>query len=135
MTQVRDEEGQIAERDELGRIPMQQMTPEQIADRRNFLRADNRNFGDGDFASAIVDNWLAIAEEENTTDMVYNPMSSGISDKSRVVKGGSWIDRAYWLAPANRRFLDQDRSEAWIGFRCAMPRVGSQTQGGSRASR
>ena len=48
-----------------------------------------------------------------------------ISDKSRVYKGGSWKDRAYWLAVGTRRFLDEDKSTAAIGFRCAMDRVGS----------
>ncbi len=48
-----------------------------------------------------------------------------ISDKSRVFKGGSWKDRAYWLASGNRRFLDEDKSTATLGFRCAMDRLGS----------
>jgi hypothetical protein len=48
-----------------------------------------------------------------------------ISDKSRVYKGGSWADRVYWLSAGNRRFLDEDKSTATIGFRCAMDRVGS----------
>jgi formylglycine-generating enzyme required for sulfatase activity len=56
-----------------------------------------------------------------------------ISDKSRVYKGGSWKDRAYWLAVGNRRFLDEDKSTSTIGFRCAMDRVGSPTGlGGSK---
>ena len=50
-----------------------------------------------------------------------------ISDKSRVYKGGSWKDRAYWLVASNRRFLDEDNSTDAIGFRCAMDRVGSPT--------
>ncbi|MFN6084084.1 MAG: gliding motility lipoprotein GldJ, partial [Fluviicola sp.] len=48
-----------------------------------------------------------------------------ISDKSRVYKGGSWRDRAYWLNAGSRRFLDEDKSSAMIGFRCAMDRIGS----------
>jgi hypothetical protein len=48
-----------------------------------------------------------------------------VSDKSRVYKGGSWKDRAYWLAAGNRRYLDEDKSTDAIGFRCAMDRVGS----------
>ena len=48
-----------------------------------------------------------------------------ISDKSRVYKGASWKDRAYYMNPGTRRFLDQDLSNAFIGFRCAMDRVGS----------
>jgi hypothetical protein len=53
--------------------------------------------------------------------------TSLVSDKSRVYKGGSWKDRAYWLAAGNRRYLDEDRSTDAIGFRCAMDRVGSPT--------
>ena len=129
MTVVRDEEGNIAERDSLGRIPMRQITEEEAANRRNFQRADNRNFRDGDFASTIADDWHALAEQGgNTTGMVYDERTSRISDYTRVIKGGSYRDRAYWLAPATRRYLEQDRSEAWLGFRCVMPRVGAQTQ-------
>ncbi len=47
-----------------------------------------------------------------------------VNDKSRVYKGGSWNDRAYWLNPATRRYLQQDESTAEIGFRCAMTLVG-----------
>ena len=50
-----------------------------------------------------------------------------VSDKSRVYKGGSWKDRAYWLVAGNRRYLDEDKSTDAIGFRCAMDRVGSPT--------
>jgi formylglycine-generating enzyme required for sulfatase activity len=48
-----------------------------------------------------------------------------INDNARVYKGGSWKDRAYWLNPSTRRFLDQAESRDDIGFRCAMIRVGS----------
>jgi len=43
-----------------------------------------------------------------------------VNDHSKVYKGGSWNDRAYWLNPAARRFMDEDDSSAEIGFRCAM---------------
>ncbi|MEZ5172488.1 MAG: hypothetical protein R2850_03000 [Bacteroidia bacterium] len=52
-------------------------------------------------------------------------VSSMISNRSRVYKGGSWKDRAYFLAPGTRRFLDERQSTDYIGFRCAMTRVGS----------
>lgn len=55
----------------------------------------------------------------------YEFFNSLISDKTRVYKGGSWNDIAYWLSPGNRRFLDQDSATATIGFRCAMIRAGS----------
>jgi formylglycine-generating enzyme required for sulfatase activity len=52
-------------------------------------------------------------------------ISSMVDDKARVYKGGSWKDRAYWMVPGTRRFLDQKQSTNWLGFRCAMDRVGS----------
>lgn len=51
--------------------------------------------------------------------------NSLISDNTRVYKGGSWKDVAYWLSPGTRRYLDQDSSTATIGFRCAMIRAGT----------
>ena len=48
-----------------------------------------------------------------------------VSDKSRVFKGGSWRDRAYWLGGGTRRYLDEDQSLSTLGFRCAMDRLGS----------
>ncbi len=58
--------------------------------------------------------------ENNPTGFI-----SLISDKTRVYKGGSWKDVAYWMSPGTRRFLDQDSATATIGFRCAMIRAGS----------
>ncbi|RYY33453.1 MAG: gliding motility lipoprotein GldJ [Sphingobacteriaceae bacterium] len=48
-----------------------------------------------------------------------------VSNRSKVYKGGSWNDMAYWLNPATRRFMDQDESSAEVGFRCAMTMVGA----------
>ena len=39
--------------------------------------------------------------------------------------GGSWNDRAYWLSPGTRRFLEEDLSTNTIGFRCAMTHYGA----------
>jgi formylglycine-generating enzyme required for sulfatase activity len=50
-----------------------------------------------------------------------------ISDKSRVYKGGGWKDRPYWLNPGTRRYLDQDKSNSNIGFRCAVSAFGMDT--------
>jgi gliding motility-associated lipoprotein GldJ len=52
-------------------------------------------------------------------------MSSLVTDRARVFKGGSWKDRAYWMVPGTRRFLDEKMARADLGFRCAMDRVGS----------
>ncbi|TAG90397.1 MAG: hypothetical protein EAZ20_04520, partial [Bacteroidetes bacterium] len=43
-----------------------------------------------------------------------------LDKNSKVYKGGSWKDVAYWCSPGTRRFLDRDAKTADIGFRCAM---------------
>ncbi len=48
-----------------------------------------------------------------------------VNDHSKVYKGGSWNDLAYWLNPATRRFMNEDESSAEVGFRCAMTMVGA----------
>ncbi|MDB4924302.1 SUMF1/EgtB/PvdO family nonheme iron enzyme [Mucilaginibacter sp.] len=48
-----------------------------------------------------------------------------VSDHSKVYKGGSWNDMAYWLNPATRRFMNEDDASAEVGFRCAMDLVGA----------
>ena len=55
----------------------------------------------------------------------YNLDEQLINNRSRVYKGGSWKDVAFWMSPGNRRYLDEDSSTATIGFRCAMIRAGS----------
>lgn len=59
-------------------------------------------------------------EEDNR---LYGEISL-VNNKSRVYKGGSWNDRAYWLNPATRRHMQQDQSSATVGFRCAMTLTG-----------
>ncbi|MGZ3753831.1 MAG: SUMF1/EgtB/PvdO family nonheme iron enzyme [Mucilaginibacter sp.] len=48
-----------------------------------------------------------------------------VNDHSKVYKGGSWNDMAYWLNPAARRFMNEDDASAEVGFRCAMTLVGA----------
>jgi formylglycine-generating enzyme required for sulfatase activity len=125
--------------------------------RRNYRQADNINYLDGDWNSSIYDfeskeptsasGWLREYDDEEeadeevtrTNDEQTNQMyhrsdsldrkniTSMINNRVRVVKGGSWRDRAYWMQSGTRRYYDQDRSTAWIGFRCAMDRMGSRT--------
>ncbi|MEA1874140.1 MAG: gliding motility lipoprotein GldJ [Bacteroidota bacterium] len=54
-------------------------------------------------------------------------MTSIITNRARVYKGGGWNDRAFWMTPGSRRSLDEKKGQANLGFRCAMIRVGSQT--------
>lgn len=56
-----------------------------------------------------------------------NERTSLINDDVRVYKGGSWRDRAYWLDPASRRYFPQDMATDYIGFRCAMSKVGPKS--------
>ena len=48
-----------------------------------------------------------------------------VNDHSKVYKGGSWNDMAFWLNPATRRFMNEYDASAEVGFRCAMTLVGA----------
>ncbi len=121
---VRNEDGSIASRDSLGRLRKVPIDEEDAAGRTNYQKADYRNYNDGDLQSRI-DYLSQEGRGTESTQKMYTDESSLISDKARVYKGGSWKDRAYWLNPATRRFMDQERSANDVGFRCAMTYVGS----------
>jgi sulfatase modifying factor 1 len=97
-----------------------------LDERRNYKTADYINYLDGDVNSSIYYEDGESAYSEKGDKMMYEyAKQSLVNDKARVYKGGSWRDRAYFLNPGVRRFLDQRQSNAWLGFRCAMVRVGS----------
>jgi gliding motility-associated lipoprotein GldJ len=130
-TLVRDEEGNIAQKDSLGRLRYRDVTQEESIDRRNYLQADNINYLDGDYESSIdYDN--EDASKGPGSKRMYNTgkertdplITSMVSDHTRVYKGGSWRDRTYWLGAGTRRYLDENLSQDDLGFRCAMIRVG-----------
>ena len=81
------------------------VTDEESKNRRNYQKGNVINYLDGDSSSGVSYGY---------------GITSLISDKSRVVKGGSWNDRAYWLSPGTRRYLEEDQASSTIGFRCAM---------------
>ncbi len=123
---VRDTEGLIAEKDEFGRIQYEEVPVEDIVDRRNYRKADNINYLDGDFQSTInSEEWVRQNEDSHSSTMYDYSQTSMINDHARVYKGGSWKDNSYWMMPSNRRFLDENHATDFIGFRCAMDRVGS----------
>lgn len=133
------EDGTVAERDSVGKIPMIPVSDFKNDRRRNYRSADNKNYLDGDWASLYNTNdWKSGGVgDESSTDMMYpketgdnNPMYSLVSDHARVYKGGSWRDIPYWCSPGARRYMDEDESTDYIGFRCAMARLGSQYLGG-----
>jgi len=123
--------------------------------RQNFSESDNRNFRDGDLESTRLFANVRNGDEPGngrpeTTKMYDAPThpkvtldengnkvrskdkspkrTSLITDEVRVFKGGSWKDRAYWLDPAQRRYLPQYIATDYIGFRCAMTRLGSKSK-------
>ena len=124
--------------------------------RTNFDKSNAINFRDGDrrssryFESFNDDEETDEAKADAETRKMYNSpkhtisrdslgniireydksnsRSSLINDKVRVYKGGSWKDREYWLDPAQRRYFPQDMATDYIGFRCAMSRVGKKSK-------
>jgi len=130
-TLVRDEEGNIAEKDSLGRLRYREITQEEAIDRRNYQQADNINYMDGDFESSISFSDEDASRERGSNRMYDNGktrndprMTSMVSDHTRVYKGGSWRDRTYWLGSGTRRYLNENFSQDDLGFRCSMIRVG-----------
>ena len=85
------------------------------------------NHDDGDYKSTIQTDWNNedINQEEFTSQMYDYGVTTLISDKSRVYKGGSWADGPYYLSPSVRRFMNEDESSSTVGFRCAMSKIGS----------
>ncbi|GAA4334014.1 gliding motility lipoprotein GldJ [Mucilaginibacter gynuensis] len=68
------------------------------------------------------------ADLRDYADSVNNDLygtTTLVNNHSKVYKGGSWNDMAYWLNPSTRRFMNQDEASAEVGFRCAMTLVGA----------
>ncbi|MBL6869677.1 MAG: hypothetical protein ISQ99_06360, partial [Flavobacteriales bacterium] len=134
-----------------GNVQMREVTAEENMKRSNYRIADNIDYLDGDLQSSIyhpgdpdknkqaIDDFNKGIENDGLNEdwamyqrglqkkygISAGAITSLISDKSRVYKGASWKDRAYYLNPGTRRYLEEDRSTSAIGFRCAMDRIGS----------
>lgn len=96
-----------------------------LAERRNYKESDERNYLDGDVNSSMYYSQGQAAASMGLRLMYQTGSSTLISDQTRVYKGGSWKDRAFWMSPGTRRFLEEHQATDYIGFRCAMTRVGS----------
>jgi hypothetical protein len=136
---------------------MRNVTAEENMKRSNYRIADNIDYldgdlksskwhpGDPDFNDPIINEYNAGTKNEDfamyqrgkekSLGSIAGAPTSLISDKSRVFKGASWKDRAYYLNPGTRRFLEEDRSLSTIGFRCAMDRIGSPSGIGTSKSK
>tara|TARA_B110000008_G_C16954596_1_gene557635 strand:- start:416 stop:1996 length:1581 start_codon:yes stop_codon:yes gene_type:complete len=99
-------------------------------DRVNYSTGDNRNFNDGDLTSTregleptFEGDYAPMYNNINKDDKDKNATTL-VDDEARVFKGGSWLDRAYYLDPAQRRYLPGAMTTNFIGFRCAMSYLG-----------
>ncbi len=115
-----------------GQLPTREVTAEENLNRRNYQKADYRDYVDGDVESSIFYDKTVPEGEAAMYDYGNTTM---VSNTTRVYKGGSWKDRAYWLTPGTRRYLEEDQSTDFIGFRCAMDRVGFQNESSKRKKR
>ncbi|MEO0734800.1 MAG: SUMF1/EgtB/PvdO family nonheme iron enzyme, partial [Bacteroidota bacterium] len=102
-------DGSLLPKDSLGRLQYEYVPDADAAQRDNYKKGRVFNYLDGD--------------EQSASEYATNKHTL-ISDKARVYKGGSWADRAYWLSPGTRRFMDEDKSSRTVGFRCAMISIG-----------
>jgi gliding motility-associated lipoprotein GldJ len=123
-------DGTLRERDSIGRIPVVNETDTKNERRTNYRSYYNINYNDGDLASLISIDNANVDPSESSKLMYRRDLSQSYSyslmgDDVRVIKGGSWRDIPYWAQPGNRRFLAEDESADWIGFRCAMSRLGA----------
>ena len=112
------------EKDSLGRVKREYVTDEESKNRRNYQKGNVINYLDGD-------SLLLGVSYDSTAGRGYG-LTTLISDKSRVIKGGSWNDRPYYLSPGTRRFLEEDQASSTVGFRCAMDRLGSPEGNGRK---
>lgn len=106
------EDNSLEEKDSLGHLTKQEMTPEELEKKRNqdfiAFHPDARDYIDGD----------------STFKYDYG-RTTLINNDSKVIKGGSWADRAYWLSPGTRRFQNANQGSCTVGFRLVMDRLGS----------
>jgi gliding motility-associated lipoprotein GldJ len=152
--------GKIISRNLPGQIAQVPVDDKETYLRQNFDKSDNRNYRDGDKqstryfkfgASEEGDEKGKMKDDQRMYDSPKHNVSSDslgnmirkydksnkrttlVNDDVRVYKGGSWRDRAYWLDPAQRRYFPQDIATDYIGFRCAMSKVGPKTDKKKRA--
>jgi len=138
--------GKLIPKDLPGSIKYVPVTKRDAFMRRNYEKAYNIDSRDGDLAS--TNQFYKDEEDSDSKPRMYNspeiPRQIGesgliiqqydkknrttlISDQTRVYKGGSWKDRAFWLDPAQRRYLPEYMATNYIGFRCATDKLGQMS--------
>lgn len=139
--------GKVVARELPGSIRYIPITDSDAFMRNNYEKAYNKDSKDGELASTKLYNKdpeqvdpiqsrmynapiiPKLLGESGVMQQVYDKeiRNTLISDQARVIKGGSWQDREYWLDPAQRRFLPEYMAASYIGFRCAMDKLGPMT--------
>ena len=143
--------GKVISRNFPGQIAQVPVDEKETYLRQNFDKSNHKNYRDGDKQSTRFFKFGDAEEGDKLKDgqQMYDSPQHNVSvdslgnmirkydksskrttllnDDARVYKGGSWRDRAYWLDPAQRRYFPQDMATDYIGFRCAMSRVGPKS--------
>jgi gliding motility-associated lipoprotein GldJ len=144
--------GRIMARNYPGQIVQVPVDENETYLRTQFSTSDNRNYRDGDRQSTRFykfndsEEGGASGDQKRMYESPIHPKiladslgkmnkkfdksdkrTTLVDDNVRVYKGGSWRDRAYWLDPASRRFFPYDMATDYIGFRCAMSKVGPKS--------
>lgn len=137
--------GKIVPKHLPGTIKLIPITKNDAIYRANYSLYNNTSINDGDFKSSI--HFDKNMDRNGAKNLMYNSpkppkpvfdsvnkkirliiddkkRTTLINDKSRVYKGGSWVDRIYWLDPAQRRYLPEYMSKKFIGFRCVLDKLG-----------
>lgn len=122
-----------------GSIKYIPITKDDMTYKRNYKVSDYSDIGDGDLNSSRF--YQDDEDRFSTRATMYNSpreptreidpdtgeevlvkdakkRTTLISNKTRVYKGGSWVDREYWLDPSQRRYLPEYMATNNIGFRC-----------------
>jgi sulfatase modifying factor 1 len=128
-----------------GAIKYIPITKSDASFRTNFSKADNTDVGNGDMGSTrfYKDTKERFASRPSMYNSPQTPKITRntdtgsdvvkydskkrrtlISNQTRVYKGGSWVDREYWLDPAQRRYLPEYMATNFIGFRCVTDKLG-----------
>jgi gliding motility-associated lipoprotein GldJ len=108
-----------------------EFTNEQLLN-TNGLAADNLAYADGDKLyqreKGNPDGEEMYTNAFDETRILEEKRLTLVSNTTRVIKGASWKDRAYWLDPAQRRYMPEFLAADYIGFRCAMSYLGSTSE-------
>jgi sulfatase modifying factor 1 len=142
--------GKLVPKNIPGKVMFVPITKEDSKLRFNYQLANNASVNDGDLknsryyrkeareiteksrmynAPLLPKSFLDEESRSYRTEYDKQLRTTAIDDQSRVYKGGSWKDREFWLDPAQRRFFPQYMGAEFIGFRCALDKLGPMGNG------